>query len=53
MNDHVKKDTAHLSYYGSIFSNLSRGLPIGEGDSNSEPPNVEEKANSSSTFQGS
>lgn len=53
MNEHVKKDTGHLSYYGSIFSNLSRGLPIAGGDSNSEPPTVEEKANSSSTVQGS
>jgi hypothetical protein len=32
----------YLSYYSSIFSNLSRGLPIDEGVSISEPVNGQE-----------
>lgn len=32
----------YLSYYSSIFSNLSRGLPISDGVSISEPVNEQE-----------
>lgn len=35
INDQTKEGV-HLSYYSSIFSNLSRGLPIDEGVSNAE-----------------
>jgi len=42
INGYLEKDTAHISYYGSIFSNLSRGLPIVEGVPSTEPPNDEE-----------
>jgi hypothetical protein len=40
-----EKNTAHISYYGSIFSNLSRGLPIVEGVPSTEVPSGEEKDN--------
>jgi len=36
-----------LSYYGSIFSNLSRGLPIEDGVSNTESPNREDEGDNS------
>lgn len=36
-----------LSYYGSIFSNLSRGLPIDDGISNTESPNGEDEGDNS------
>jgi hypothetical protein len=39
----MEKDTNLLSYYGSIFSNLSRGLSITEGDSGGEPTGRQEK----------
>ena len=39
MNGQVEEDGDHLSYYSSIFSNLSRGLPIDEGISNTVSPN--------------
>lgn len=52
MSTNVEKDSAQPSYYGSIFSNLSRGLPIDESDSSSEPPIGQEEENSSSTVQG-
>ena len=39
-NEHLAIDTTQLSYYGSIFSNLSRGLPI---DSSSEPTDGQEE----------
>jgi len=39
INGQVEKDGVHLSYYSSIFSNLSRGLPIDEGISNTVSPN--------------
>ena len=39
-NEHLEIDTTQLSYYGSIFSNLSRGLPI---DSSSEPTDGQEE----------
>lgn len=54
INKHMEKDTNHLSYYGSIFSNLSRGLPIDEGDSSTETPNRQEEdqeINANSTTQ--
>jgi hypothetical protein len=59
-NEHLEIDTTQLSYYGSIFSNLSRGLPIGEiGSSSSEPINGQEEeennqqVNANSTVQQS
>lgn len=41
-NEHleINVDATQLSYYGSIFSNLSRGLPI---DSSSEPTDGQEE----------
>jgi hypothetical protein len=57
INEHLEIDTTQLSYYGSIFSNLSRGLPIDEGDSFiSEPTNGQEEeenlqVNTNSTVQ--
>ena len=39
-SEHLEIDTTQLSYYGSIFSNLSRGLPI---DSSSEPTDGQEE----------
>jgi hypothetical protein len=54
VNDRLEEDVAHLSYYDSIFSNLSRGLPI-SGDSSSELSNGQEEDNqednSNSTVQ--
>ena len=58
-NEHLEIDTTQLSYYGSIFSNLSRGLPIDERDSSSsEPTNGQEEednlqVNTNSTVQQS
>ena len=58
-NEHLEIDTTQLSYYGSIFSNLSRGLPIDERDSSSnEPTNEQEEednlqVNTNSTVQQS
>jgi hypothetical protein len=57
-NEHLEIDTTQLSYYGSIFSNLSRGLPIDGIDSSSEPINGQEEennqqVNASSTVQQS
>jgi hypothetical protein len=43
VHEHIEKDTTHFSYYGSIFSNLSRGLPIDGSSSSSEPPTGEEE----------
>ena len=37
IRDQLSENSIDLSYYGSIFSNLSRGLPINEGVSISEP----------------
>ncbi|MGC1132529.1 MAG: hypothetical protein WA941_06885 [Nitrososphaeraceae archaeon] len=37
------EDGVHLSYYSSIFSNLSRGLPIDEGISNAVSPNGQQE----------
>jgi hypothetical protein len=57
INEHLEIDTTQLSYYGSIFSNLSRGLPIDEiGSSSSEPTNGQEEednqqVNANSTVQ--
>lgn len=55
INEYIGKDTTHLSYYGSIFSNLSRGLPIVEGIPSTEPPSGEEEddlqVNANSTVQ--
>jgi hypothetical protein len=42
-NEHLEIDTTQLSYYGSIFSNLSRGLPIDEIVPSSEPTNGQEE----------
>jgi hypothetical protein len=39
----VEEDGVHLSYYSSIFSNLSRGLPIDEGISNTVSPNGQQE----------
>ena len=55
-DEHIEKGAIQLSYYGSsIFSNLSRGLPIDGSDSSSEPPNGQEEddqeVNASSTVQ--
>jgi hypothetical protein len=49
MNGQVEEDGVHLSYYSSIFSNLSRGLPINEGITNIESPNEQEGDNSNPT----
>lgn len=43
MNGQVEEDGVHLSYYSSIFSNLSRGLPIDEGISNTVSPNGQQE----------
>jgi hypothetical protein len=42
-NEDLEIDTTQLSYYGSIFSNLSRGLPIDEIVPGSEPTNGQEE----------
>jgi hypothetical protein len=42
MKDQVEEDGVHLSYYSSIFSNLSKGLPIDEGITSTESPNEQE-----------
>jgi hypothetical protein len=42
-NEDLEIDTTQLSYYGSIFSNLSRGLPIDEIVPSSEPANGQEE----------
>jgi hypothetical protein len=39
ITDQVEKDETPVSYYSSIFSNLSRGLPINEGVSDTESLN--------------
>jgi hypothetical protein len=43
INGQVEDDGVHLSYYSSIFSNLSRGLPIDEGISNTVSPNGQQE----------
>jgi hypothetical protein len=43
INGQVEEDGVHLSYYSSIFSNLSRGLPIDEGISNTVSPNGQQE----------
>jgi hypothetical protein len=43
INEDLEIDTTQLSYYGSIFSNLSRGLPIDEIVPSSEPTNGQEE----------
>ena len=43
INGQVEEDGVHLSYYSSIFSNLSRGLPINEGISNTVSPNGQQE----------
>lgn len=43
INGQVEEDGVHLSYYSSIFSNLSRGLPIDEGISNAVSPNGQQE----------
>jgi hypothetical protein len=43
INGQVEEDAVHLSYYSSIFSNLSRGLPIDEGISNTVSPNGQQE----------
>lgn len=43
INGQVEEDGVHLSYYSSIFSNLSRGLPIDEGISNTISPNGQQE----------
>jgi hypothetical protein len=43
INGQVEEDGVHLSYYSSIFSNLSRGLPIDEGISNIVSPNGQQE----------
>jgi hypothetical protein len=58
INEHLEIDATQLSYYGSIFSNLSRGLPIDEGVSSSEPTTGQEEednqqVNANSTVQQS
>ncbi|MGH9924756.1 MAG: hypothetical protein ACRD5B_05205 [Nitrososphaeraceae archaeon] len=42
MKDQVEEDGVHFYYYSSIFSNLSRGLPIDEGITSTESPNEQE-----------
>jgi hypothetical protein len=49
MKDQVEEDGVHLFYYSSIFSNLSRGLPIDEGITSIESPNEQEGDNSNPT----
>jgi hypothetical protein len=39
IKDRVGAGEGHFSYYSSIFSNLSRGLPIDKGISSTEPLN--------------
>ena len=56
INEHLEIDTTQLSYYGSIFSNLSRGLPIDEIDSSSSEPTIGQEeenlqVNTNSTVQ--
>jgi hypothetical protein len=61
IHEHLEIDTTQLSYYGSIFSNLSRGLSIDEIVSpSSEPTNGQEEeeediqqVNANSTVQQS
>jgi hypothetical protein len=43
INGQVEEGGVHLSYYSSIFSNLSRGLPIDEGISNTVSPNGQQE----------
>jgi hypothetical protein len=43
INGQVEEDGVHLSYYSSIFSNLSSGLPIDEGISNTVSPNGQQE----------
>ena len=47
INGQVEEDGVHLSYYSSIFSNLSRGLPIDEGISNTISPNGQDGGDNS------
>jgi hypothetical protein len=56
-SDQVEKGENSLTYFSSIFSNLSRGLPIDERESSSEPSNEQQgedqEVNANSTVQES
>jgi hypothetical protein len=43
MSDQVDEGEDSFTYYSSIFSNLSRGLPIDESESSSVPPNEKQE----------
>ena len=43
MSDQVDEGENSFTYYSSIFSNLSRGLPIDESDPSSVPPNEQQE----------